>query len=258
MGIRLLGTTLLLACVAPALGHAAAQSQSPALQDELKKLGQAAQSLERDLPSFQCTETGLSQVIRKNKVKEHVQFVADLRVQRNERDRLMEHLQVTEVNGKRNSGMNFHPPFMVEGGFGESLFFFLPNTQACFNFKLSQGRIEFDSPPGTFDRPECAETGAPRGIALLDQDGNVTHLERQVPERYALEMHVVNFTAIDFSPVELDGKLYPLTAKMVADVPRDGEMLHFEATYSGCRLFKATSTVLPDITPVPENQPPHP
>jgi hypothetical protein len=249
MVTRLLGTTLLLVC--PALLAAQTQNAPLSLHQELARLGEAALSLQHDLPSFACTETGLSEVIRKNKVKQHVQFVAGLRVERNDEGRLMEHLDVTQVNGKPFSGRGFHPPFMVQGGFGESLFFFLPTTQACFNFRLGQGRIEFDSPPGTFDRPECTETGAPRGFALLDDDGNATHLERQVLEEYALQMHVVNFTAIDFSPVELDGKVYPLTSKMMADVPKDGAMLHFEATYSGCRLFKASSRVLPDVTPVP-------
>jgi hypothetical protein len=59
----------------------------------------------------------------------------------------------------------------------------------------------------------------------------------------------------------LDGKVYPLTAKMVADVPKEGGVtFHFEATYTGCHLFKATSRILPGVTPVPESDPavPHP
>jgi hypothetical protein len=148
---------------------------------------------------------------------------------------------------------------MVKGGFGESLFFFLPGTQACFEYSLSEGRIDFVSPPGTFDRPRCTNTGAPNGFARLDDAGNATHLERRVSPEFAGQVHVVDFTAIDFIPTELDGKVYPLTAKMVADVPKeDGVTLHFEATYTGCHLFKATSRILPGETVVPDTGTAHP
>ncbi len=265
MGMRLAGAALLFGCAvwpAAGLGQTAAGLQRPTLTlpAELRLLGAAAESQRNDLPSFVCEETGLSQEIKKGKVKEHLSFVAEVRVEKHGEGRLFEDLEIAQVNGKRYSGGGFHPPFMVQGGFGESLFFFLPRTQACFNFKLSPGRIDFDSPAGTFERPECGETGAPLGFALLDEGGNITHLERQVPADYALRMHVVDFTAIDFAPVELDGKLYPLTSKVVADVPKDGNTLHFEANFTGCHLFKATIRVLPDITPVPgdESAAPHP
>jgi len=162
---------------------------------------------------------------------------------------------------------------MVGGGFGESLFYFLPGTQACFQYTLSAGqsdtqnqtqsqeRIDFVSPPGTFDRPQCRHTGAPDGFVLMDGGGIPMHLERQVPHEFAEQMHVVDFSAMDFVATELDGKVYPLTAKVVADEPKeDGVTLHFEATYTGCHLFKATSRILPGETVVPDRDStvPHP
>lgn len=260
MVVRWVGIAVLVAWSGVASGQAAPDSQA-ALRDELKVLGAAAQSLQHDLPSFECTETALSQSLKKGKVKEQVRFVADLRAQRGEEGRLHEKFDVTEVNGRPYKGKGFEPPFVVLGGFGEALNFFLPARQSCFRYRLSEGRIDFDSPPGTFDRTECGETGAPHGFALLDAAGNATHLERQVPPEFAREVHVVDSTAIDFVPIELDGKVYPLTFKMVADVPKeDGVTLHFEATYTGCHLFKATSRILPGITPVPEGDgaAPHP
>jgi hypothetical protein len=264
MRTRLLAMTLWFAGLAPAQNspsQAPAQSQSPALQAELKQLAAAAQSLQHDLPSFACKETALSQTVKKNKVKAQARFAGDLRVQRGEDGRLDENLQVTEVNGKPYSGGAFNPPVMVEGGFDQSLDFFLPSRQTCFHYSLSPGRIDFTSPPGTFDRRECSETGAPQGFALFDGAGNVTHIERQVPAEFARQVHVVNFTAIDFVSTELGGRMYPLPAKMTAGVAREDDLtLHFEATYSGCHLFKVTSTILPDVTPVPESAPaqPHP
>jgi len=178
-----------------------------------------------------------------------------VRAERSADGRLHESLDVTEVNGKPYNWRRFNPPMMVEGGFDQSLDFFLPERQACFHFTLSEGRIDFVSPPGTFDRKQCGEMGAPAGFALFDEAGNVTHLERQVPPENALQAHLVNFTAIDFVPTELGGTVYPLPAKMVAEVPKDGETLHFEATYAACHLFKAISKVLPGTAPVSESTP---
>jgi hypothetical protein len=61
--------------------------------------------------------------------------------------------------------------------------------------------------------------------------------------------------------MELGGREYPLSAKMTADVRGDGEVKHFEASYSGCHLFTATVTILPGAEPVTEPAPdgaPHP
>ncbi|HUD22435.1 MAG TPA: hypothetical protein VMQ60_06290 [Acidobacteriaceae bacterium] len=264
MGIRLLGIAILVTGAASAqnLPSVVSQSQTPVLQAERAKLAASAELLHTDLPGFACTETAVSQAIKKNKrnpqkdkITAQVRFVADVRAERAEDGRLHESLDVTEVNGKPYNWRRFDPPIMVEGGFDQSLDFFLPARQACFNFTLSEGRIDFDSPPSTFDRKECGETGAPRGFALFDESGAVTHLERQVPPEYARQAHLVDFAAIDFVPAELGGTVYPLPAKMVAEVPKDGETLHFEASFAGCHLFKAISTILPGVAPVPEDRP---
>jgi hypothetical protein len=263
MGMRLLAAVMLIACSAVAQGPGAAvtMSQSTApRQAELKQLAATAQSLQHDLPSFTCNETALSQAIKKKKVKEQTPFSGELRVQRGGDGRLHERLAIREVNGKPYRGGRFEPPLMVEGGFDQTLDYFLPDRQACFRFSVGPGRINFESTPGTIERPVCAEAGAPRGFALLDEAGNVTHVERQVPLELARQYHIVDFSSVDFVATELDGKMYPLSAKVVAEVAKDGATLHFEAAYTGCHLFKATSTILPDVTPVPESGPaqPHP
>jgi hypothetical protein len=261
MGMRLAVLAVLVACTAVGRGQAAGaqESQSAPMQAGLRQLAATAQSLQHDLPSFTCTETGLSQVIKKKKVKAQTRFAGELRVQRGQDGRLHERLDVTEVNGKPYRGGRFEPPFMVEGGFDQTLDYFLPERQVCFRFTAGSGRIDFDSPSGKIGRPLCAEAGEPRGFALLDEAGNVTHVERQVPTELARQYHIVDFSSVDFVSTELDGKMYPLSAKVVAEVAKDGESLHFEAAYTGCHLFKATSTILPDVTPVPESETPqHP
>lgn len=255
---------MLVACPAiaqsPATG--ASGSQTHALQDELKKLSADAVLLHTDLPGFACTETAVSEAIKKNKnnprkdkVTERVQFVAGVRAQRGEDGRLHESLTLSEVNSKPASGRKFNPPMMVEGGFDQSLDFFLAERQTCFNFTLSEGRIDFVSQPGSFNLAACGEMGAPHGFALFDGAGNVSHVERQVPPELSRQVHIADYAASDIVATELNGTMYPLPAKIVAEVPKDGVVLHFEATYTGCHLFKAVSTILPGAAPVSEGGP---
>jgi hypothetical protein len=258
MGIRVLGIVMLVACsaIAQSPSTGASGSQSPALQTELKKLAADASLLHSDLPGFACTETGSSQAIKenernpnKNKVTQQVQFVASVRAEREDNGRLHESLTLSEVNGKPYNGRKFNPPMMVEGGFDQLLDIFLPERQTCFNFTLSNGQIDFVSMPGTFDRKQCGELGAPQGFVQFDEAGNVSHMERQVTPELARQVHIVDFASADIAPTELAGKMYPLPAKVMAEVPKDGEVLHFEATYTACHLFKATSTILPGTAP---------
>lgn len=258
---------MLVACPAiaqsPATG--ASGSQTHALQDELKKLSADAVLLHTDLPGFACTETAVSEAIKKNKnnprkdkVTERVQFVAGVRAQRGEDGRLHESLTLSEVNSKPASGRKFNPPMMVEGGFDQSLDFFLAERQTCFNFTLSEGRIDFVSQPGSFNLAACGEMGAPHGFALFDGAGNVSHVERQVPPELSRQVHIADYAASDIVATELNGTMYPLPAKIVAEVPKDGVVLHFEATYTACHLFKATSRILPVETAVPDTGTAHP
>jgi hypothetical protein len=269
MRIRLIVTAVLISWSAVAQGPAAArpdghavaqESQATELQAGLQQLAATAQSLQHDLPSFTCNETALSQAIKKKKVKTETRFAGELRVQRGGDGRLHERLDVTEVNGKPYRGGRLEPPLMVEGGFDQTLDYFLPERQACFHFSGGGHRIDFESAAGTMNRPICEEAGEPRGFVLLDEAGNVTHVERRVSPELASQYHIVDFSSVDFVSTELDGRMYPLSAKVVAEVAKDGETLHFEASYAGCHLFKATSTILPDVTPVPEGElaPSHP
>ena len=148
MGVRVAGVILMLAAcsaIGQSTATSASGSQTPALQDELKKLAADAALLHTDLPGFACTETAVSEAIKKNKrnpqkdkITERVQFVASVRAQRGEDGRLHESLTLSEVNGKPASGGRFDPPMMVEGGFDQSLDFFLAERQTCFNFTLER------------------------------------------------------------------------------------------------------------------------
>jgi hypothetical protein len=237
------------------LGQGQSGSESAELRTELKKLAGVAQMLRDDLPSFTCQETAKSQLLKKNKVKQQVQIVGEVRVQRVEERRLQEELKIAQVNGKPFAGGSVKAPVMVQGGFGESLFFFLPEIQPCFDFTLTGARLEFATRPGMLGQPGCDVAGTLRGFALLDGEGNIVHMEREVPPEIASQFHLVDANTIDFVYMELGGRAYPLSAKMTADVRGDGEVKHFEAAYSGCHLFTATVTILPGAAPVTEPAP---
>jgi len=225
-----------------------------ALQAELKKLAAASDALLHDLPSITCKETALSQEIKKKKVKAQVRFAADLRVQRDEDGVTHEELNFTEANGKPTA--NRPPlPVMVLGGFDRGLLFFAEVNQRCFNYTLAGDRIDFESLADPASREACQIIGDPKGFALLDAAGNVVHLERQVSVELSRQLHLAYFSTIDFATTELGGKSYSLATNSSSDIPRDDEILHFEAAYTSCRLFKARSTILPDFNPVPEQVP---
>jgi len=261
MVIRAVAAALVLFSACFAQSVTPDQSQSHQLWAELKQLGATAQSLHDDLPSFTCRETAKSQLLKKNKVKVQTLFVTDLRVQRSADSRLIEEMHFTEVNGRPYSGEPFRLPVEVRGGFGDGLFVFLPAIQPCFAFTLTPGRIDFESRPGARSMPDCELAGTRHGFALLDADGSITHLEREVPPEVTHRFHLADFSSIDFVSTELGGRSYPLSSKMSADVHEDGEVKHFEAIYTDCHLYKATVTVLPGTEPVtgltPENAPPH-
>lgn len=241
---------------------ASAQDVAPAqaarapltLPDELARLGFEAESLHKDLPNFTCKEAAVSQLLKKKKVKTEVRFSADLRVQRGN-GRSDETSHVTEVNGKPFYGDEPRAPILVQGGFDQALDYFRPFTQHCYVYTLRPGRLDFETASRAGEDPVCEGRGSARGFALLDDEGGVTHVERRVEDADATRYGLVMFAAVDLTPVELNGKVYQLSSKMVAEVPKGDYMEHFEAAYTDCRLFKATITIRPGSNVLPDDDP---
>jgi hypothetical protein len=248
----------------PAPTPAAATVALPlTLEQELKHLAAESETLHNNLPNFTCKETAISQAIRKNKVREQVNFVADLRVQRGNQ-RSDETFRVIELNGKPFQGGRFDSPLMVQGGFDQALDYFRPAMQACYRYTLSANRLDFVSIPDVNEQPFCAGRGGAQGFALLNASGDVTHIERRVTPQDAAHFGLAIFASVDLLPVELNGKTYPLSSKMVAELPNGKQTGRFEATYTNCTLFKATikivpgSTAPPDPDHTPNDPPPNP
>jgi hypothetical protein len=250
MGIRLLGTALLLACAAATPGQQG--SAGTALEQDLQRLGVVAEALDHSLPSLTCQENGLSERIVRGKVKQHVAFTASMRAERTPGGPLHESFIVTTLNGKPWEGKGVRFPYYTSGGFDSAMVYFRPRNQACYHFSLADGRIDFETAADATTHPQCRNDGL-RGFALLDADDNVTHIERTVSADATRDFHLVPFAAIDFAPVELNGEVFRLSSHLVTEYPEDNSKGRFEATYTGCKLFSVSVKIGPPTPVDPDN-----
>jgi len=218
--------------------------ESPALRNELERLGAAAESLDHALPSFTCQETGVSQFLNGGKAKERDEFTATLRAKRAEDGALAETFEVTKLNGRPYTGRDFRFPFYVSGGFNRAMRYFAPTQQACYRYSLSPGRIDFETAADVASHPQCVDEGM-HGFALLDAEGDVTHLERTVTSKEARERGIAPFASIDFGAVELNGKSLRLSRHMLSQSTQGRYGLRFDAAYSDCELFSVTVKIGP-------------
>jgi hypothetical protein len=224
---------------------------SPELRQTLDRLGAVAQSLEHSLPSITCVETGVSEALKKGKVKKQVQFAANLRAIRIPGAGLHESFTLTRINGKPYSKPGYSFPFYAGEAFDSAVVYFQLSHQPCYIYSLSPGRIDFQTAPGAGARLPCRDDGV-RGFALLDAAGDVTHVERTVPETSTRNFNLAPFAAIDLAPIELNGHAYQLVRHVVSETYRDDITGRFEATYSNCQLFTASVTILPGAQIVPD------
>jgi hypothetical protein len=241
----------LLLLLAP--GWGAARAQAPAPAPLLARLAAVADALERSLPSFTCVETVVSEELHGIKVARRVDFTANLRMTRGADGKLDEAFTVTTLNGNPfSSGVVPHPIY-VDGGFGRAMMYFSTPRQPCYRYTvtgLANGgsRIDF---VGLGGQPPCIDPGTV-GFALLDQAGNVTHIERRVTDEVSRKHRLTPFAGIDFARVELSGRSYWLSQHMVAETPLGRNTAYFEATYSECHQFAATVTIGP-ASPEPQD-----
>lgn len=217
---------------------------APELKQALQRIGAIANDLLQSMPSFTCDEAATSQAIRDHKVLRSVSLSGTVRTIRKPDGRMVE-----TYDYKREHILFFipkFPPLFVRGGFDSALFYFLPVAQPCYRYSLSPGRIDFETRTGPVPGHICQEQGL-KGFALLSADGNITHIERTIPQDVAKPLKLTPFAAIDLAPIILNGRTYQLSHHMVAEMPVDEDkvMGHFEATYTNCHLFTATVTLGP-------------
>ncbi|MGA7157389.1 MAG: hypothetical protein WBY53_11100 [Acidobacteriaceae bacterium] len=214
----------------------------PPLQAELLHLGAAAEAQILSLPNFTCEETATSQLIRNQKIRTNITVQGTVRV-------------VRKPNGvfdetyayKRPFHLLIIPrflPYYVRGGFDSALTYFLPSAQPCYRYTLTPGRIDFATRTSPVSGHICTERGL-TGYALLNPAGDVTHIQRTLPNDVAKPFKLASFASIDLAPVTLNGRTYLLSQHIIATEPLGNAEGHFEATYSNCKLFTSTVTIGP-------------
>lgn len=223
--------------------------QGDALETRLRILSAAAQRLEKNLPAFSCLETFTSQELRRGKIKRQVTGSGELRVQPADGGKLDEDFELTDLNGRPAHGFP-RAPIFVEGGFQNALKLFAPSDQRCFLFQLQGDRLDFSSRVDALGPPCDSRTGV-TGFALFAPSGNLTHIESHVAGENAARRNIVPYAALDLSPVELGGTTYLLSTHVIAEKQLDKAVLHWEANYTGCRLYHVTIKIGP-ATPASE------
>jgi hypothetical protein len=226
----------------------------PALKEALKKLGVVADALNHSLPSLTCDESAISEGLDRGKVKQHVELTATIRAVRVPGGALDESFVVTAINGKPVSAGSYPLPYYTSGGFDGAMVYFSTARQPCYRYALSAARIDFETAPDVASHAQCHDEGL-HGFALLDGDGNVTHIERRVSAGASRELRQVPFAAIDFVPVELNGQMYRLSRHMTSEAFQGRSGARFEATYTNCRLFTVTVKIAPATEAQPSETP---
>jgi hypothetical protein len=185
---------------------------------------------------------------KKAKVRQQARFTAEVRVERRSDGELQENFEPVSWAAILTESPGAGIPYYVSGGFQRALDYFDPAKAACYRFKLDAkvgNRIDFSAAPDALRHTECRDETGLNGFALLDAAGEVVHVERTVPEAVSRRTNLAPFVAIDLAPVVLNGRTYRLSSRVVSD-GRPGRLHgHFEASYSGCRLFHATVTIKP-------------
>jgi hypothetical protein len=230
------------------------------LASVLARLGEQAEKIERSLPSFACQQSATSDELRPgkhgtpDKVLRHAEFTANLRVVRGADGALVESAEFLTVNGQPFSTQGFVMPAYSQGGFRQSMSYFLPGQQPCYRYTLTPGRLDFEGAPGSAEREGCRSAGT-HGFVLLDAEGNITHLERRVSVQGVALYHLVPFASLELAPVTLNGESFRLSSHLVSDRQNGPFLDRFETTYTNCRLFAATVTIGPASETPTEKQP---
>ncbi len=213
----------------------------------LERAAAAGAALRSSLPSFACKEEVVSQLLegRKPKVKRGVAFTAELRVERRADGELHETFEPASWADILAQSHGTGIPYYVQGGFQGALDYFALAKAVCYRFSMqpqTPDRIDFVAAP---DAPAdlCKGEAGLTGFALLDPAGDVIHVERRVPEEPSATSRLAPFAAIDLAPVTLNGTTYRLSTRVVSESLHDGVRGHFEASYTGCRLFHAQMTI---------------
>jgi hypothetical protein len=253
----------LIGCFAVALG----QQPTPALDQLLSRVEANTEQYKATVPSFLCDEHITSQELRDGKLKHETTIDALFRVTRSG-ETLEESREVKTINGEPSSTKKLNMPISFSGGFSGALAKFLSaERRQCFDYHpdpsapASPGTeaFTFSAREATAKQPACStiQPGTTGRFVVDSATMQVVHIERTVSNPIGRDQSVLGTAAVDFAPVNLNGKSFWLPSTVTAfttETPKTSAF-RFTAKYSNYHRFAASSTILPTTSDSTQTQP---
>jgi len=261
------------AFLAPALvflvaASATAQQSPPSVQEVLDRVRAHLTTTAATLPDVFCDEKIESSELHNGRVSRKMTFDSVISARKLESgdDKLTESRDVHLVDGKPpKKGKEYHLPVLLNGGFGLRFYssLFSANDQ-CNAYGIVEGgasdgnllELEVSRKVNSKQIAGCEELsqGAVYRFWLDPVSYRIQRVESQVRIADGLRGFKSIAGRSDFAMVQLGPQFYSLPGSFRATVtmePNSSEQYTFEAHYSNCHKFEATSSIVP--TPVEES-----
>ena len=220
---------------------------------------QDAAAYDQKLPSLSCRESSAIDEIKHGTVTKTMHLAGTIRVLRTSdaKEPLRESHTFAERDGTPIAqGKSVPISYWLTGGFANGLGHATPEADVCFDAhaeKVAAGwKLELTRHPDTDGLQVCRDHALPgyRKTLLLNDAGQVTHVERVMPPEVARQRRDASFAAMDFAPVSLGEETLWLPVRLESHDEKDEHRL--EVRYSECKRFGGSITILPGVEKVPE------
>jgi hypothetical protein len=241
----------------PTASGSKAPADDPSSGRLVDQLVENAASFRATLPSITAHETIESDSSDGWLFRRHATAEATMRVTRKTYGGpLQEDRQITVLDGKPvPRDKHIELPTALSGGFGNlAEVFFTSANRHCFNYSL----IPKESLDATLElritlRPDATSfSNCPKGrvsaVALISaEDHQLTHLEWNIPNEDAVQIHHWPFASVDLAPIALGDRTFWLPTTVIGRSVIGNARANWVSHYSDYQRFTATSTVLPAV-----------
>jgi hypothetical protein len=247
---------------------ASAQKRTPSVQEVLAHARASISATAATLPDVFCDEKIESSELHNGKVSRKMTFDSVISARKLESgdDKLTESRDVRLVDGKPpKRGKKYLLPILLNGGFGIRFYssLFSANDQ-CNAYRIVEGgalegnllELEVSRKVNSKQIAGCEELS--EGAVYRFWLDPVSYLIQRVQSQVRLPDGSRGFKSLagrsDFAMVQIGPRSYPLPANFHTTMtmePNSSEQFTFEAHYSNCHKFEATSSIVAD--PVEES-----
>jgi hypothetical protein len=252
LAILLLGVTPLVAAQEP-----------PPADMLLDRLYAYADQYRAMLPSFECSESILSQQTSHQGYRRGGKAGRPMRVEGVMReirktpadldDPFTERHQFTKVNGQPVRG-ELALPYFILGGFANLIGFHQSEERDCFSFRSSpmpddrKVRLQIDRKDSVSNASCKGIFAGTHYVVVADTEGHILHSERTIPAETSERQDEAYFAAIDYAPQPFGERTFWLPTKFSShDAAGTGRM---EAVYSNCHRYTGDMKILSDMLEV--------